>query len=88
MFCDVFSATANGAQTAAGVWAKRGQRVDESIVFRSAGSLQEAAQSPKISLDILRICALELKSGLGTVTAAEGVLACCRHYVFYNVPGL
>ena len=70
------------------VLGKRGWRVDESTVFRSAQSLPEAARSRETSLDILNIFALELKSGLGIVTPTKVILAWCWQHVFYNVPGL
>ena len=77
LFYGSFGAPAHGVYTTAGVWGKRGWRVDESTVFRSAQSLPEATRSREISLDILNIFALELKSGLGTVAPAEVILACC-----------
>ena len=70
VFCDVFGATAQTAYTAAWVSANLANRVDGSTVFRSAGSLQEAVKSRRISQDVLRIFALEFKSGLGTVVPA------------------
>ena len=88
LFYGSFGAPAHGVYTTAGVWGKRGWRVDESTVFRSAQSLPEAARSREISLDILNMFALELKGGLGTVTPAEVILAWCWQHVFYNAPGL
>ena len=77
LFYGSFGAPAHGVYTTAGVWGKRGWRVDESTVFRSAQSLPEAARSPKISSDICRILDFGLKSGLGTVAPAEVILGCC-----------
>ena len=77
LFYDAFGASSHGVYATAGVSGKRGWRVDESTVFRSAQSLPEAARDPQISLDILNIFALELKSGLGTVAPAEVILAWC-----------
>ena len=88
LFYGSFGAPAHGVYTTARVWGKRGWRVDESTVFRSAQSLPEAARSREISLDILNIFALELKSGLGILTPAEVILAWCWQHVFYSVPGL
>ena len=77
LFYDAFGATAHGVYTTAGVSGKRGWRVDESTVFRSAQSLPEAARSPKTSSDVRRILDFALKSGLGTVAPAEVILAWC-----------
>ena len=77
LFYGSFGAPAHGVYTAAGVWGKRGWRVDESTVFRSAQSLPEAARDTNICLDILNMFALELKSCLGTVAPAEVILGCC-----------
>ena len=81
------SAQVPTARRRPGVSAKRGQHVDESTVFKSAGSFQETAKSRKNSSDVLKIFAMGFKSGLGTVAPAEVILACCRDHVFYSVPG-
>ena len=49
VFYNLIGATANGAETTAGVEAKRGQRGDGSSVFGTARNLQEAAKRLKIT---------------------------------------
>ena len=67
LFYGSFGAPAHGVYTTAGVWGKRGWRVDESTVFNSAQSFQEAAKDPRKSQEVPGTLALELKSSLPIV---------------------